>query len=82
MKKHATLTLVIIIALTATLILAACDGDTIPEPAPESVVEATPEPTPEPEPEPKPWLEPWLDEPVINFNVDFDVLMAYWNDFR
>ena len=59
MKKLVTLTLVIILALTMTSILAACGGNettpaTTPHPANESAGEAEPTPTPAPTPQPTP----------------------------
>jgi len=77
MKKFVILALVLILAITMTLSLAACGGEAVapvatPEPTPVATPEPTPEPTPPPtpeltseptpEPEPEPTaLEIWLE---------------------
>jgi len=64
MKKLATLTLAVILALVMTFAITACYANEPPAPAPttEPVAEATPAPAPEPTPEPTPEPEPEPEE--------------------
>jgi len=59
MKRFAKQTLIVSLAIVATILLAACDlGSTTPEDTHEPTIEATPEPTSEPVPAQTPELTP------------------------
>ena len=76
MKKLATLTLTIILALTMVFILTACsENETAPVVTPVPTPETSPESTPNPTPEPNPGPEP-IPAPEANPGEE---LLGYWD---